>query len=92
MIRVRCDGQVREEYTAALERAPLPMEEAELDKVHAGALEAALTSFAARRFGAGGGVGMQALQDALVAGCEREAGARRTANTLRSGQVDMQGF
>jgi len=80
-------GQVREEYTAALERAALPLEEAALEAAHAAALAAALAGFAARRFGGGGGGAMRALQDALVAGCERELAARRTANTLRSGQA-----
>lgn len=79
--------QVREEYTAALERAPLPMEEAQLEAAHVAALGSALASFAAKRFGAAGGPGMRALQDALVAGCEKELAALRTANTLRSGQV-----
>lgn len=79
--------QVREEYTDALERAALPMEEAQLEVAHAAALGGALKAFAAKRFGAAGGPGMRALQDALVAGCEKELAARRTANTLRSGQV-----
>ena len=91
-----CEGcaaarQVREEYTAALERAPLPMEEAALEAAHAAALGGALAAFAAKRFGAAGGPGMRALQDALVAGCEKELAARRTANTLRSGQVHRVG-
>ncbi len=80
-------AQVREEYTAALERSVLPLEEAALEAAHAAALAAALAGFAARRFGGGGGGAMRALQDALVAGCERELAARRTANTLRSGQA-----
>ena len=83
--------QVREEYNAALERAALPMEEAQLDAAHEAALGDALASFAAKRFGAGGGPGMRALQDTLVAGCEKELAARRTANTLRSGQVKRSG-
>ncbi|KAK9834025.1 hypothetical protein WJX81_004222 [Elliptochloris bilobata] len=79
--------KVREEYTSALERAALPMEEAQLEATHTAALDSALASFAAKRFGASTAQGMQALRDALVAGCEKELAARRTANTLRSGQV-----